>query len=216
MNEKLTEVVFILDRSGSMSGMESDTIGGFNSMLEKQQAVEGEVVVSTILFDDKVETLHDRMALKDVKPMTRDEYYVRGCTALLDAVGRTLKHIGKIHKAMPEAERPQKTLCVIITDGYENASREYSYEKVKEMITKRQEKRGWEFIFLGANIDAVAEAGRFGIKADRAARYENDSEGVEANFGAVSACMHSARMCCSFNDHWADEIKENYERKNKK
>lgn len=216
MRKGLTEVVFILDRSGSMSGLESDTIGGFNSMLKKQKKQEGEAYVSTVLFDDKIKVLHDRVAIAKVQPMTEEDYFVGGCTALLDAVGRGIKHIANVHKYAREEDRPEKTMFVIITDGFENASREYDYRKVKSMITKEQEKYGWEFIFMGANIDAVAEAGRFGIREDRAVRYENDEEGVALNFEAVSACLEDVRQCRPIGARWSAKVSENYHRKNPK
>jgi len=216
MRKGLTEVVFILDRSGSMSGLESDIIGGFNSMLQKQQKQEGEAYVSTVLFDNEIKVLHDRVAIDKVKPITEEDYFVGGCTALLDAVGRGIKHIANVHKYAREEDRPEKTMFVIITDGFENASREYNYSKVKSMITKEQEKYGWEFIFMGANIDAVAEASRFGIREERAVRYENDSEGVALNFAAASKCMSSLRFCASIADDWSEEVAENYSKKNRK
>ncbi|MEE1162246.1 MAG: vWA domain-containing protein, partial [Lachnospiraceae bacterium] len=178
MKKNLTELVFILDRSGSMAGLEKDTIGGFNAMIEKQKAEEGEAYISTVLFDNYSEVIHDRVALSDVPKLTEKEYYVRGCTALLDAVGGAIHHIGNVHKYAREEDRPEKTLFVITTDGMENASRRYSYEKVREMTKRQKEKYGWEFLFLGANIDAAKEAARFGIDADRAADYHADTQGT--------------------------------------
>ena len=174
MKKNLTEIVFILDRSGSMAGLEDDTIGGFNAMIEKQKRELGEALVSTVLFDNDCQVIHDRVNIQKIEPMTRKEYYVRGCTALLDAVGRAIHHIGNVHKYAREEDRPEKTLFVITTDGMENASQEYTYDRVKKMIQHEQEKYGWEFIFLGANIDAAKEAARFGIDADRAAKYHAD------------------------------------------
>lgn len=216
MRKDLTEIVFILDRSGSMSGLESDTIGGFNSMLAKQQKQEGEAYISTVLFDNEMQVLHDRVSIRKVKPLTDEDYYVGGCTALLDAVGRSVKHIAHVHKYAREDDRPAKTMVVIITDGFENASREYSYRDVKKLITHEQEKYGWEFIFMGANIDAVAEADRFGIREERAVRYENDCEGVALNFDAVECCMESVRACAPIPKGWSAKISANYKRKNKK
>lgn len=216
MRKDLTEIVFILDRSGSMSGLESDTIGGFNSMLAKQQKQEGEAYISTVLFDNEMQVLHDRVSIRKVKPLTDEDYYVGGCTALLDAVGRSVKHIAHVHKYAREDDRPAKTMVVIITDGFENASREYSYRDVKKLITHEQEKYGWEFIFMGANIDAVAEADRFGIREERAVRYENDCEGVALNFDAVECCMESVRACAPIPKGWSAKISANYKSKNKK
>ena len=166
MKRDWTELVFILDRSGSMQGLESDTIGGFNAMLEKQKKQPGEAFVSTVLFDDETQVLHDRLRLNKVKPITEKDYYVRGCTALLDAVGGAIHHIGNIHKYARPEDVPAHTLFVITTDGMENASRRYAARQVKEMIRRQKEKYGWEFLFLGANIDAVETAGRLGICPD--------------------------------------------------
>ena len=193
MKKGLTELVFILDRSGSMGGLESDTIGGFNGMLLKQKKEEGEANVTTVLFDDEIEIIHDRFPLEAVKPLTDDDYYVRGCTALLDAVGSTVKKVENIQKRLPEELKAEKVIFVITTDGQENASNEYSYKTVKKMIEANQEK-GWQFLFLGANIDAAAEAERIGIRRTHAASYKNDSKGVRLNFeaaGRVMACMRS-------------------------
>lgn len=189
MNKNLIEVVFVLDRSGSMSGFESDTIGGFNSMLNKQKNEDAKVYVSTVLFDNRIQVLHDRVEIKDVEPITEKEYYVGGCTALLDAVGRSIKHIAKVHKYAREEDRPRKTLFVIITDGYENSSHEYTYRDIKKMISKEQEKYGWEFIFLGADIDVASEADSLGIRRERAVSYKKTSRGIARNFEAVSCCM---------------------------
>ena len=193
MKKGLTEVVFILDRSGSMSGLEADTIGGYNSMLAKQKKEEGEAILSTVLFDDRCEVLHDRMEVKKIEPLTDNEYYVRGCTALLDALGGAIEHIGKVHKAMPEDDRPEKTLFIITTDGMENASKRYDYAKVKKLVEKKKKKHGWEFIFMGANIDAVEVAGRFGVAKNRAVRYQSDSVGTQINFEVMSKMVSCAR-----------------------
>ena len=200
MKKGLTEIVFILDRSGSMSGLEADTIGGYNSMLDKQKKEEGDALISTVLFDDQTEILHDRKNLEKVEWITDKEYYVRGCTALLDAVGGAIHHISHIQKEMPEEEKPEKTLFIISTDGMENASKKYSYEKVKKMVEKKKKKSHWEFVFLGANIDAVEVAGRFGVAANRAVRYECDSAGTALNFNVMSKMVSCARACSSAED----------------
>ena len=197
MKKNLTEIVFILDRSGSMSGLEADTIGGYNSMLSKQKTEEGEAIISTVLFDDQTEVLHDRKSITKVSEITDKEYYVRGSTALLDAVGGAIHHIGRVQKEMAEEDRPEKTLFIITTDGMENASRLYSYDKVKKMVEKKKKKHRWEFIFLGANIDAIEVAGRFGVAANRAVRYENDSVGTALNFDVMSKLVSCARACGS-------------------
>ena len=189
MKKRLVEVVFILDRSGSMSGMEADTIGGFNAMLEKQRKEGNNIIWSTVLFDHVNEVIHDRVPVEKVEPLDRDTYYVRGSTALLDAVGGAIHHIGNVHKYARKEDRPDKTLFVITTDGMENSSVVYSYRDVKKMIGRQQEKYGWEFIFLGANIDAVGVASRIGIRESRAARYHNDTKGVATNFEAVGNVM---------------------------
>ncbi len=215
MRKNLTEIVFILDRSGSMSGLEADTIGGYNSLLEKQKKEDGEAIVSTVLFDDRQEVLHDRVNLGNMKPITEKEYYVRGCTALLDAVGGAIHHIGNVHKYAREEDRPEKTLFIITTDGMENASRRYSFEKVKTMVERQKEKYGWEFLFLGANIDAIEVAGRFGIDADRAVNYECDSRGTEVNYRALSKAVSRVReaACCAsvaLDADWKEEIEADY------
>ena len=216
MRKGLTEVVFILDRSGSMSGLESDTIGGFNSMLAKNKQENCQAYVSTVLFDSDCQVLHDRLPLAEIAPMTEKEYYVGGCTALLDAVGGAIQHIKNVHKYARKEDVPVKTLFVIITDGFENSSRKYTYDKVKKMISQQQEEKGWEFIFLGANIDAVQEAARFGISEKRAVRYENDADGIALNFKAVADVVHCC--CCStmVRDDWAEEIAEDYEKRGRK
>ncbi len=206
MKKKTTELVFIIDRSGSMHGLEADTIGGFNSMLEKQRKVEGHAYVSTILFNDKSVVIHDRENIKKVQSMTRDQYQVGGCTALLDAVGGAIRHIGGIHKYARKSDVPEKTLFVIITDGMENASHQYSAGRVKEMIKHEQEKYGWEFIFLGANIDAVSAANDIGISEDRAVKFCCDEAGTELNYLAVEKVVTSVRECSAVPISWKDEI----------
>lgn len=197
MKKGLTEVVFILDRSGSMSGLEADTIGGYNSMLEKQKTGEGEVIISTVLFDDKIEVIHDRKPITEVKPISGEEYYVRGCTALLDAIGGAIHHIGHTHKEADPNDVPEKTLFIITTDGMENASKKYTYDKIKKMVEKKKKKLGWEFIFMGANIDAVSVAGRFGVDKSRAVRYNCDSVGTMLNFKVMSDLVGCARASSS-------------------
>ena len=221
MRKGLTEVVFILDRSGSMRGLEADTIGGFNSMIEKQRKEEGEAYISTVLFDDRSEVLYDRVAVGNVEPMNDTQYYVRGCTALLDALGGAIHHIANVHKYAREEDRPEKTLFIITTDGMENASRIYTYDRVKKMVEEEKEKHGWEFLFLGANIDAIEVAGRFGISSDRAVNYECDSEGTALNFEVLSATVSAVRRSKSRKE--LDEavaacyepIREDYKRRHK-
>ncbi len=208
MKKNLTELVMILDRSGSMGGLEEDTIGGYNSMIRKQRETEGEVLVSTVLFDNRSEVLYDRVPLEQLPPMTEKEYYVRGCTALLDAIGDAVHHIGNVHKYAREEDRPAKTVFVITTDGYENSSRHYSYDQVQRMVKRQQERYGWEFLFLGANMDAIAAARSFGIREDRAVRYKCDSVGTGKNFDAVSDALCSFRMCASIAPDWKKEIEE--------
>ena len=215
MKKNLTELVFILDRSGSMAGLEADTIGGFNAMIEKQKGEDGEAIVSTVLFDHLSEVIHDRVDLQKIRPMTRKEYYVRGCTALLDAVGRAIHHIGNVHKYAREEDRPEKTLFVITTDGMENASREYTYRRVKELIRRQQERHGWEFIFLGANIDAAREAARFGISEDRAANYHADSQGTAVIYEAVSEAVCNVRASRPMCADWKRRVDEDYQKRSK-
>lgn len=221
MKKNLTEIVFILDRSGSMSGLEKDTIGGYNSLISKQKKEEGEAYISTVLFDDKTEVIHDRVSLDNVKPLTDKEYYVRGCTALLDAVGGAIHHIGNVHKYAREEDRPEKTLFIITTDGQENSSRTYTYDKVKKMVERQKKKFGWEFLFLGANIDAIAEAGRFGIQPDRAVNYECDEIGTELNYRVLSKAVSRVRMCSAADmdealaDDWKEEIEADYSKRHK-
>ena len=209
----MTEFVFILDRSGSMHGLEGDTIGGFNRMLEEQQSAEGEALVSTVLFSDRCTVLHDRVPLERVAPMTMAEYRVGGCTALLDAVGEAIHHIGNVHKYARPEDRPDKTMVIITTDGMENASRRYNYEKVKQMIRRQKEKYGWEFIFLGANIDAAAEAGRFGIDERCAVNYNCDRAGTKLTYAAVSAACTAFRADAPMTAEWRAEVDKDFEQR---
>ena len=214
MKKNLTELVMILDRSGSMSGLESDTIGGYNSMLKMQREADGEVLVSTILFDDRSEVLYDRVPLEKLPQMTDKEYFVRGCTALLDAVGGAIHHIGNIHKYAREEDRPEKTIFVITTDGMENASRKYSYDRVKRMVERQKEKYGWEFLFLGANIDAIETAERFGISSDRAANYNSDHEGTVLNYEVLADTVCEMRAAAApIGADWKKRIDEDYKRR---
>ena len=223
MKKGLTEIVFILDRSGSMSGLESDTIGGYNSMIEKQKKEEGEALISTVLFDGQTDVLHDRVPLDKISPITEKEYYVRGSTALLDAVGGAIRHIGNVHKYAREEDVPEKTLFIITTDGMENSSRQYSYDKVKKMIEKQKEKYHWEFIFLGANIDAVGVADRFGVDRQHAVRYECDSAGTALNFQVMNkmvSCARGAKSAKAMNEAFCseemlDEVREDYKMRHK-
>ena len=211
----MTELVFILDRSGSMSGLESDTIGGFNSMIEKQKREEGAAVVSTVLFDGESVVIHDRLPLDKVTRMTEEEYFPRGSTALLDAVGGAIHHIGNIHKYARKEDVPEKTLFIITTDGYENASKHYSYDKVRKMIERQKEKYGWEFLFLGANIDAAAEAKRFGISADRAVNYKCDEEGTALNYEVIGEAVRTVRASRPLGASWKKRIDEDVRKRGK-
>ena len=218
MKTNLTELVFILDRSGSMGGLESDTIGGFNSMLAKQQTEPGECRITTVLFDNEYETLHDRIDIKAVSTITSREYFVRGQTALLDAVGRTINKIGGVQKNTTEEYRAEKVLFVITTDGMENASREFNYDKIKSMIERQKTKYGWEFIFLGANIDAVAVANRFGVAKSRAQNFHNDSEGIALNYCVLSETVSAYRAAApgvSLDDDWNKEIQTDFKKRSK-
>ena len=215
MKKNLTELVFILDRSGSMAGLEGDTIGGFNAMIEKQKREAGEAFVSTVLFDNVSEVIHDRVDIRKIQPMTDRDYYVRGCTALLDAVGGAIRHISNVHKYAREEDRPEKTMFVITTDGMENASREYSYEKVRQMIENQKEKYGWEFLFLGANIDAAKEAARFGISEDRAANYHADSVGTAVIYEAMSEVVCNVRANRPMHKDWKRNVDADYQKRGK-
>lgn len=216
MKTGLTELVFILDRSGSMSGLESDTIGGYNAMLKKQQQEPGEATVTTVLFDDEYQLLHDRINIKGISPITEKEYFVRGTTALLDAIGKTIHKIHNAQQHTSPEHRADKVLFVIITDGMENASREYSYAQVKQLVERRKETYGWEFIFLGANIDAIATAATFGISADRAANYHADSQGTQLNYEAVGCAVSEFRTSRQISDRWKARIDEDFKKRGKK
>ena len=214
MKKNLTEIVFILDRSGSMAGLEGDTIGGFNAMIRKQKEEQGEAYVSTVLFDNYTEVIHDRVDIQKIRPMTRKDYYVRGCTALLDAVGKAIHHIGNVHKYAREEDRPEKTIFVITTDGMENASKEYTYERLKAKIEHQKQKYGWEFIFLGANIDAAKEAARFGIHEDCAADYHADGQGTAVVYEAVNEAVRNVRSCRPMSADWKRQVDEDYRMRN--
>ena len=216
MKKGLTELVFILDKSGSMGGLETDTIGGYNAMLAKQQEVEGECHITTVLFDNNYELLYDRIDIKAVSPISEKEYKVGGSTALLDAIGRTIHKISNAQKHTADDYRAEKVMFVIITDGEENSSREYSAEKIKAQIERQKEKYGWEFVFLGANIDAIETAGRFGISADRAQNYHSDSEGVELNFRIISEAVSKYRECSEIPKGWNNDIQKDYKKRGKR
>lgn len=213
MKKDLTELIFILDRSGSMGGLESDTIGGYNAMLKKQMEAEGSAYITTVLFDDEYELLHDRINLKGVKPITEKEYFVRGTTALLDAFGKSIQKIVNVQRNTSDDEKAEKVLFVITTDGLENASREYSYTKVRAMIEKQKSRYGWEFIFLGANIDAVSEAEKFGIDSSRAAQFHNDKDGIELNYKVVSEAICELRSSKTISQDWKREIDVDYKKR---
>lgn len=216
MNNNLTEMVFILDRSGSMEGLVSDTIGGFNSMIDKQKKEEGEAVVTTVLFDNQYEILHNHVNIKDVQPITEREYYARGTTALLDAVGKTIAQVEHRQNFSNGDNTPAKTMVVIITDGYENASQEYTYETVRKMITAQQEKHSWEFIFLGANIDAEEVGGSMGISADRSVNYVSDGDGTTENFAGISMAATALRSAeGTINNDWRKNIDKDYKNRRK-
>ena len=211
MKKGLTELVFILDRSGSMAGLESDTIGGFNAMIAKQQKEQGEALVSTVLFDDESVVIHDRADVKKVEPLTDKTYVVRGRTALLDAVGMAIHHIGNVHKYAREEDRPEHTLFVITTDGMENASRRYTARQVKEKIQRQKKKYGWEFLFLGANMDAVETAAHMGIDKNRSVSYHSDHAGTQLNYRVVNEAVNCMRQCAQIPDDWARPIEMDYQ-----
>ncbi|MBQ1834823.1 MAG: VWA domain-containing protein [Oscillospiraceae bacterium] len=216
MNNNLTEIVFILDRSGSMAGLEDDTIGGFNAMLEKQKKEPGEALLSAVLFDHCSEVVYDRVDLQKIEPMTDKQYFVRGSTALLDAIGGAVHHIENVHKYAREEDRPGKTIFIITTDGMENASREYSYRQVSSMVKHAQEAYGWEFLFLGANMDAIRAAETFGIRADRAVRYECDGVGTRVNYSVVSQAIGSMRSGRGIDADWDAEIRRDYAKRGRR
>ena len=211
MKKGLTEVIFILDRSGSMAGLEKDTIGGFNAMLEKQRRGEGQALISTVLFSNESAVIHDRVDAREVPPLTEREYFVCGCTALLDAVGGAIHHIGNVHKYAREEDRPERTLFVITTDGMENASRHYDLRRVRAMIERQKARYGWEFLFLGANIDAVDTAARLGIDADRAANFHCDARGTQLNYEAVSDAMSAMRCAAPLSARWKERIDSDFQ-----
>ena len=210
MKNGITELVFILDRSGSMSGLEADTIGGFNSMIAKQRREAGEALVSTVLFNGTTTVLHDRVPLTRIEPMTERQYQTGGCTALLDAIGGAIHHIGNVHKYAREEDRPEHTLFVITTDGLENASHSYSADQVRRMIRRQRENYGWEFIFLGANIDAVETAAHIGIDRKRAVNYHSDARGTRLNYEVLSEAISSVRSCKPLEENWSRRIDEDY------
>lgn len=216
MKNNITEIIFILDRSGSMAGLESDTIGGFNSMIEKQKKQNGDCYVSTVLFDNESEVLHDRVNLHDIPLMTDRDYTARGCTALIDAIGDAIQHIGIIHKYARPEDIPQHTMFVITTDGQENASRRYTSEQVKKMIERQKEKYGWEFLFIGANIDAVETAARYGISNDRAVNYSADEKGTRVLYEAVADAVCCVRNGKGIQTAWSKDIKADYQKRGKK
>jgi uncharacterized protein YegL len=215
MKTNITELVFILDKSGSMSGLESDTIGGYNAMLKRQQEEQGEAIVTTVLFDDDYELIHDRINIKGIRSITEKDYFVGGCTALLDAIGKTIHKIGNAQKYTSKEHRSDKVMFVITTDGMENASREYTYEKIKNMVERQKERFGWEFIFLGANIDAISTAAKFGIGADRAANYNADSEGTKLNYEAVSHAVSELRSSRTITESWKEKIDVDFAHRSK-
>ena len=214
MKKNLSEIVFLLDRSGSMSGLEKDTIGGFNAMIEKQKKEEGEALISTILFDHEMKVLHDRVKVQDVKPISEKDYQVRGCTALLDAMGGAIHHIGNVHKYARNEDVPEHTIFVITTDGMENASSYYSSSKVRTMVERQKEKYGWEFLFLGANMDAIAAAKDFGIEEDKAVEYRSDDIGTRLNYAVMNEAICEFRTKGTVEKSWKQKIEN--DRKNRK
>ena len=208
MGNNITEIVFILDRSGSMAGMESDTIGGFNSIIESQKKLDGKAYVSTVLFDNECEVLHDRVELKNIEPMNDRQYYVRGCTALMDAIGGAIHHIGNVHKYARKEDVPEKTIFFITTDGMENASRKYDSRRVKEMVRRQEEQYGWEFVFVAANIDAVETAAHIGIRRERAANYQQTKDGTRAMYDCADEIFSIFRRGEPIKETWKDKLEE--------
>ncbi len=210
MKKNLTEIVFILDKSGSMAGLEDDTIGGFNAMLDKQKKTDGDAVVSTVLFSTAGSVIHDRVPIAQVRPMTDRDYCVGGCTALLDAIGGAIHHIGNVHKYIRDEDVPEHTIFIITTDGMENASRRYRADEIRRMIRHEEEKYGWEFIFLGANIDAVETAGRFGISEDRAVNYCSDPTGTQLNYDVLGEAISQVRTKGVLKKSWRERIDRDF------
>ena len=215
MKKNLTEIIFILDRSGSMQGLEKDTIGGFNSLIEKQKKIEGDTLISTVLFASESKVIYDRIDVKDVKPMTENNYITGGCIALIDAIGNAIHHISNIHKYARKEDVPEHTLFVITTDGMENASKTYTYPKVKKLIENQKEKYGWEFMFLGANIDAVDVASHMGIGESRAVNFNCDSEGTELNYEVLSDAICVLREHSYISEDWKNRIDNDFEKRGK-
>ena len=216
MKKNLTELVFILDRSGSMSGLERDTIGGFNAMIEKQKKQDGECIVSTVLFDDENKVIHDRVSLDEIRPMTEDDYFVGGCTALIDAIGGAIHHIGNVHKYARQEDVPENTIFIITTDGQENSSHRYTSDRVKMMIERQKDKYGWEFLFIGANIDAVETAKRYGIDRNRAVNYNADAQGTSVLYETVSKAVCNVRASKCMAENWAEDIDKDFKNRKKK
>jgi uncharacterized protein YegL len=215
MNKNVTEMIMILDRSGSMSGLENDTIGGYNALLVKQKTAPGRAFLSTILFDDRFQVLHDRVDVREVKPLTDQDYYVRGTTALLDAIGRSIIKVIQVQKSLNEEEQAGHVIFVITTDGHENASVEYSYKEIKTMIERQKKVYGWEFIFLGANIDAVNVAERVGIRSDRSANYHSDSKGTNLNYEVLSDAIMELRTDHKLSENWKSRIDKDFQKRTK-
>lgn len=216
MKTGITEIISILDRSGSMSGLEQDTIGGYNSMLRRQKETPGQVFITTVLFDDEYELLHDRIPLEEMLPLTGRDYYVRGSTALLDAIGTTISRMIRRQRTLPEALRADKVLFIITTDGYENASREFTHDQIRALIDHEKSKYGWEFLFIGANMDAVKEAAKFGIAANRAAQFTSDAQGVQLNYKVMSDVVHQFRTKDHISETWKAPIEEDQKKRRKR